>query len=258
METLSSSAICSAPVSCLFSVLFQRKVKQASERDFRYQSIMRNLVRRYVTVEQRKAESQGVTEDDVNEIKQDISAFRCELVEILKNSGMNTTSATGSGSGVGGKKNRQKERRLMKGFNIAPPPAPEAGQHLTPVSEFPSQHGDHSPHELFAGVFGPGLTPKKALHQVNPMHQYSSQSQSSFGENNHPMHKLSKLAPRFHSKRPSSQKKRWGSKMPLTNPRISNHANSSPYDIFRHSHRSGQARERFQVYRSLPIGGFRV
>uniref|UniRef100_A0A903WR35 Transient receptor ion channel domain-containing protein n=2 Tax=Anopheles darlingi TaxID=43151 RepID=A0A903WR35_ANODA len=189
----------------------RRKVKQASERDFRYQSIMRNLVRRYVTVEQRKAESQGVTEDDVNEIKQDISAFRCELVEILKNSGMNTAIATGQGSGVGGKKNRQKERRLMKGFNIAPPPAPDAPQHLTPVSEFMTQLPDHSPHELFAGVFGPGLTPKKALHQVNPMHQYSSQSQSSFGENNNPMHKLAKLAPKFHSKgRPGSHKKRWG------------------------------------------------
>ncbi|XP_055594063.1 transient receptor potential-gamma protein isoform X2 [Uranotaenia lowii] len=192
----------------------RRKVKQASERDFRYQSIMRNLVRRYVTVEQRKAESQGVTEDDVNEIKQDISAFRCELVEILKNSGMNTTSATGAGGGVGGKKNRQKERRLMKGFNIAPAPAPDSSQHLTPVSEFVSpgsgEHHSHSPHELFAGVFGPGLTPKKALHQVNPMHQFSSQSQSSFGENNNPIHKLAKLAPKFHSKRPGSQKKRWG------------------------------------------------
>lgn len=57
------------------------------------QSIMRNLVRRYVTVEQRKADNQGVTEDDVNEIKQDISSFRYELIEILKNSGMNTSSA---------------------------------------------------------------------------------------------------------------------------------------------------------------------
>ncbi|BET03419.1 Transient receptor potential cation channel subfamily C member [Nesidiocoris tenuis] len=84
---------------------------------------MRNLVRRYVTVEQRKAESEGVTEDDVNEIKQDISAFRCELIEILRQSGMNTSTATGSGTGAGGKKNRQKERRLMKGFNIAPPPS---------------------------------------------------------------------------------------------------------------------------------------
>ncbi|KAK4316911.1 hypothetical protein Pmani_009033 [Petrolisthes manimaculis] len=61
---------------------------------------MRNLVRRYVTVEQRKAENQGVTEDDVNEIKQDISAFRCELVEILKNYGMNTSTAASSGQGI--------------------------------------------------------------------------------------------------------------------------------------------------------------
>lgn len=54
---------------------------------------MRNLVRRYVTKEQRNADNQGVTEDDVNEIKQDISAFRFELIEIMKNSGFNTASA---------------------------------------------------------------------------------------------------------------------------------------------------------------------
>lgn len=59
---------------------------------------MRNLVRRYVTVQQRK-ESSGVTEDDVNEIKQDISAFRCEIVEILKDSGMNTSNVSGQGAG---------------------------------------------------------------------------------------------------------------------------------------------------------------
>ena len=79
------------PVKILF--LLQRKVTQASERDLKYQTIMRNLVRRYVTQvlkmtrketvlttlliqEQRKAENEGVTEDDVNEIKNDISAFR--------------------------------------------------------------------------------------------------------------------------------------------------------------------------------------
>lgn len=111
----------------------QKKAKQANEREFKYQvrkiesqqteivlnrtlnfnsicsqslfsfanfqQIMRNLVRRYVTVEQRKAESQGVTEDDVNEIKQDISAFRCEIVEILKGSGMNTSIVSGQGTG---------------------------------------------------------------------------------------------------------------------------------------------------------------
>ena len=52
-------------------------------------------MRRYVTQEQRKAENEGVTEDDVNEIKNDISAFRFELIEIMRASGMNTGSATG-------------------------------------------------------------------------------------------------------------------------------------------------------------------
>lgn len=59
---------------------------------------MRNLVRRYVTEEQRKADNQGVTEDDVNEIKQDISSFRYELTEILRNSGFNTSASKGQSS----------------------------------------------------------------------------------------------------------------------------------------------------------------
>ncbi|XP_013792678.1 transient receptor potential-gamma protein-like [Limulus polyphemus] len=79
---------------------------------------MNNLVRRYITKEQRRADNEGVTEDDVNEIKQDISSFRYELMEILKTSGFNTTVAKGQTQGVGGKKGRLKERRLMKGFNI--------------------------------------------------------------------------------------------------------------------------------------------
>ena len=58
---------------------------------------MRNLVRRYVTYVQQKAENEGVTEDDVNEIKNDISAFRFELIEIMRCSGMNTASSTGPG-----------------------------------------------------------------------------------------------------------------------------------------------------------------
>ncbi|XP_029054637.1 transient receptor potential-gamma protein isoform X2 [Osmia bicornis bicornis] len=159
----------------------RRKVKQASERDFRYQSIMRNLVRRYVTVEQRKAESEGVTEDDVNEIKQDISAFRCELIEILKNSGMNTSTTSGAGTegslkelsiGAGGKKNRQKERRLMKGFNIAPQPGGSGT--LPPVDEFTAsfeqvQHENSHEHfgSTLSGIFGPGATPKKSPHHIS-------------------------------------------------------------------------------------------
>ncbi|XP_043231805.1 transient receptor potential-gamma protein-like isoform X2 [Amphibalanus amphitrite] len=105
-----------------------RTVRNSMLEERVFVTIMRNLVRRYVTREQRKADNQGVTEDDVNEIKQDISAFRCELVEILRNSGMNTSSAN-PGTGSGGKKNRLKERRLMKGFNLGSmhPPAGGAG-----------------------------------------------------------------------------------------------------------------------------------
>lgn len=174
---------------------------------------MRNLVRRYVTVQQRKAESQGVTEDDVNEIKQDISAFRCELVEILKNSGMNTATASGPG-GAGGKKNRQKERRLMKGFNVAPSIGSTS---LTPLSEhsgsFPLEH--HGSHELpaLSGLFVPGITPRKS--GPNPIivqqQQQQSGSQSSFGDSINPIHKLSRFAPKFHSKRNGgSHKRKWG------------------------------------------------
>lgn len=186
-----------------------QKVKQASERDFRYQSIMRNLVRRYVTVQQRRAESQGVTEDDVNEIKQDISAFRCELVEILKNNNMNCDAASGGG-GVGGKKNRQKERRLMKGFNVAPSLGSTT---LTPVNEnssgFPLD-GSNSELSALSGLFGPGITPRKQG-QTNPMQHQLSTSQSSFGESINPIHKLSRFAPKFHSKRNSgSHKRKWG------------------------------------------------
>ena len=57
-------------------------------------------MRRYVTQEQRKAENEGVTEDDVNEIKNDISAFRFDMIEIMRASGMNTLSATGPSGGT--------------------------------------------------------------------------------------------------------------------------------------------------------------
>ncbi|XP_044748362.1 transient receptor potential-gamma protein isoform X2 [Coccinella septempunctata] len=178
----------------------RRKVKQANERDFRYQSIMRNLVRRYVTVEQRKAENQGVTEDDVNEIKQDISAFRFELIEILKNSGMNTSTAL-SAMGTGGKKNRQKERRLMKGFNIAPQPSTVS---LPPVAEFIAslqQEGQH--HDFFGSTLSNifNSTPRRLQHSNTV-----SSSQGSINEG----HQCHRATGKFHFKRTQSHKRKWG------------------------------------------------
>ena len=51
---------------------------------------MRLLIRRYVTAEQRKRDEFGITEDDVMEIRQDISTLRYELIDILRQNGMRT------------------------------------------------------------------------------------------------------------------------------------------------------------------------
>lgn len=52
--------------------------------------VMRLLIRRYITAEQRSRDEYGITEDDVMEIRQDISTLRYELIDILHQNGMNT------------------------------------------------------------------------------------------------------------------------------------------------------------------------
>jgi len=56
----------------------------------RHETVVRLLIRRYMMAEQRKRDEFGITEDDVKEIRQDISTFRFELIDILKNNGMRT------------------------------------------------------------------------------------------------------------------------------------------------------------------------
>lgn len=51
---------------------------------------MKLLVKRFVTAEQRKRDDYGITEDDVMEIRQDISSMRYELIDILQQNGMKT------------------------------------------------------------------------------------------------------------------------------------------------------------------------
>ena len=69
-------------------------MRRVNERDARYQQVMHDLVKRYIMARQRSQQSDGVTEDDLNEIKQDISSFRYELLEILRASGMNTNTTS--------------------------------------------------------------------------------------------------------------------------------------------------------------------
>lgn len=73
----------------LFFLLQRRK----EDRENRYIGIMRSLVWRYVSSKHRKDDESAVTEDDINEVKCDISAMRYEMLEIFERNGMDISSA---------------------------------------------------------------------------------------------------------------------------------------------------------------------
>ncbi|XP_014240467.1 transient-receptor-potential-like protein isoform X1 [Cimex lectularius] len=99
----------------------RRKEKQEKERDYRYSAVMRSLVWRYVSAMQRQADDNPVTEDDVNEIKGEITTMRYELLEVLQRNGLDVSSADiKNKTAVTGKKMKVWERRLMKDFHLAP------------------------------------------------------------------------------------------------------------------------------------------
>jgi hypothetical protein len=56
----------------------------------RHENVMKLLVRRYVCEEQRKRDDFGITEDDVMEIRQDISTLRYDLIDVFRQNGMKT------------------------------------------------------------------------------------------------------------------------------------------------------------------------
>ncbi|XP_037567454.2 transient-receptor-potential-like protein [Dermacentor silvarum] len=84
-----------------------------------YQDVMKSLVWRYVTSEQSKNEQAPVTEDDVNELKQQITSFRYDLLDVLKDNGMKINKVQRKrGEAIPNKKVRVRERRLLKDFSI--------------------------------------------------------------------------------------------------------------------------------------------
>ncbi|KZC10761.1 PREDICTED: transient receptor potential protein [Dufourea novaeangliae] len=94
-------------------------IKKSREKALaRHETVMRLLIRRYVTAEQRKRDEFGITEDDVMEIRQDISTLRYELIDILRQNGMKTPSVDKQDAALSGKKGRVMERRLQKDFQI--------------------------------------------------------------------------------------------------------------------------------------------
>jgi hypothetical protein len=70
-----------------------------SEREYRYQCVVKELVKRYIIRQQQRDHSAGVTADDLNEIKQDISSLRFELLDIFKNNGYKFDSSSRNNAG---------------------------------------------------------------------------------------------------------------------------------------------------------------
>ncbi|XP_012217873.1 transient receptor potential protein isoform X2 [Linepithema humile] len=93
-------------------------IKSREKAMTRHDTVVRLLIRRYVTAEQTKRDQFAITEDDVREIRQDISSFRYELIDILKKNGMHTPSLDKEDTNIPGKKGRVMERRLQKDFQI--------------------------------------------------------------------------------------------------------------------------------------------
>lgn len=71
---------------------------------------MRSLVWRYVAAMHRKFEHNPVTEDDINEVKSDISTMRYEMLDIFENSGLDVSSAN----------KKEKRRRTVPYLSLSP------------------------------------------------------------------------------------------------------------------------------------------
>lgn len=68
----------------MFFCYKKQKETNRERADLRYDIVMQLLVRRYITAEQKKLEEFAVTEDDIAEVRHDISTLRFELIDIFK------------------------------------------------------------------------------------------------------------------------------------------------------------------------------
>ena len=79
---------------------------------------MKLLIRRFVTAEQRRRDDFAITEDDIIEVRQDISSLRFELLDIFTNNNYVVPDIEKKSAGAAGKKGKIMERRILKDFQI--------------------------------------------------------------------------------------------------------------------------------------------
>ncbi|XP_035292903.1 short transient receptor potential channel 4 isoform X3 [Cricetulus griseus] len=76
-----------------------RRAADNLRRHHQYQEVMRNLVKRYVAAMIREAKTEeGLTEENVKELKQDISSFRFEVLGLLRGSKLSTIQSANAAS----------------------------------------------------------------------------------------------------------------------------------------------------------------
>ncbi|GAB1859857.1 Transient-receptor-potential-like protein [Camponotus japonicus] len=93
-------------------------------REHKYGAVMRALIWRYIVNAHSEHEMEPVTEDDVHELKSDLSSWRCELLDVLHRNGMDIGDVDKKEKTILGKKMKVWERRLMKDFQVAGPVNP--------------------------------------------------------------------------------------------------------------------------------------
>ncbi|XP_041515148.1 short transient receptor potential channel 4 isoform X2 [Microtus oregoni] len=88
-----------------------RRAADNLRRHHQYQEVMRNLVKRYVAAMIREAKTEeGLTEENVKELKQDISSFRFEVLGLLRGSKLSTIpSGTAASSADADEKSHSEE-----------------------------------------------------------------------------------------------------------------------------------------------------
>ncbi|XP_045453434.1 transient-receptor-potential-like protein [Melitaea cinxia] len=110
-----------------------KKLEEQREKDdVRYTAVMRALVWRYVSAMHRRIDDDPVTEDNINELKGDVSALRYELLEVFEKNGMDVSFTDRKEKTVLAKRMKVWERRLMKDFQVTPVSVEDDGK---PVHE---------------------------------------------------------------------------------------------------------------------------
>ncbi|XP_025195999.1 transient-receptor-potential-like protein isoform X2 [Melanaphis sacchari] len=89
-----------------------------NQRESEFATVMRALIWRYISMKHREMENMGVTEEDIKEIKSELSTMKYDFLEVLRKNGMEVPRDHRKKSMD--RKSKIWERRLMSDFYVAP------------------------------------------------------------------------------------------------------------------------------------------